>query len=65
MAQIFVLRIKAKLNHRAADSQGAQPALVTDLYELSTLSERLIILRSNSSEPLLDHRQSDILDREG
>jgi hypothetical protein len=61
----LVLRIKAKLNHRAADSQGAQPALVTDLYELSTLSERLIILRSNSSEPLLDHRQSDILDREG
>ena len=60
----LVLRIKAKLNHRA-DSQGAQPALVTDLYELSTLSERLIILRSNSSEPLLDHRQSDVLDREG
>jgi hypothetical protein len=60
----LILRIKAKLNHRA-DSQGAQPALVTDLYELSTLSERLIILRSNSSEPLLDHRQSDILDREG
>ncbi|KAN0121444.1 hypothetical protein V8E52_003340 [Russula decolorans] len=62
--QDLILRIKAKLNHRA-DSQGAQPALVTDLYELSTLSERLIILRSNSSEPLLDHRQSDILDREG
>jgi hypothetical protein len=60
----LILRIKAKLNHRA-DSQGAQPALVTDLYELSTLSERLIILRSDSSEPLLDHRQSDILDREG
>lgn len=62
----LILRIKAKLNHRA-DSQSAHwhPALVTDLYELSTLSERLIILRSNSSEPLLDHRQSDILDREG
>ncbi len=60
----LILRIKTKLNHRA-DSQGAHPALVTDLYELSTLSERLIILRSNSSEPLLDHRQSDILDREG
>src|SRR6266699_1363360 len=45
----LILRIKAKLNHRA-DSQGAQSALVTDLYELSTLSERLTILRSNSSE---------------
>jgi hypothetical protein len=61
----LVLRIKAKLNHRADSHQGAQPALVTDLYELSTLSERLIILGSNSSEPLLDHRQSDVLDREG
>jgi hypothetical protein len=61
--QDLVLRIKAKLNHRA-DSQGAHAALVTDLYELATSSERLIILRSNSSD-LLDHRQSDILDREG
>jgi hypothetical protein len=57
----LILRIKAKLNHRA-DSQGAHAALVTELYDLSTLSERLIILRSNST---LDHRQSDILDREG
>ncbi|KAF8480818.1 hypothetical protein DFH94DRAFT_691907 [Russula ochroleuca] len=61
--QDLILRIKAKLNHRA-DSQGAQAALVTELYELATLSERLINLRSNSSD-LLDHRQSDILDREG
>ena len=60
----LILRIKAKLNHRA-DSQGAHAALVTELYELSTLSERLIILRSNSSEALLDHCQSDVLDREG
>lgn len=63
-AKDLILRIKAKLNHRA-DSQGAHAALVTELYELSTLSERLISLRSNSSEPLLDHRQSDVLDREG
>ena len=61
----LILRIKAKLNHRTDSQQGAKPALVTDLYELSTLSERLIILRSNSSKPLLDHRQSDILDRDG
>jgi hypothetical protein len=60
----LVLRIKTKLNHRA-DSQGAYPALVTELYELSTLSEHLLILRSNSSESLLDHCQADILDREG
>ena len=60
----LVLRIKTKLNHRA-DSQGAYLPLVTELHELSTLSERLLILRSNSSETLLDHCQADILDREG
>ena len=60
----LVLRIKTKLNHRA-DSKGAYPSLVTELYELSTLSERLLILRSNSSESLLDHCQVDVLDREG
>jgi len=60
----LVLRIKTKLNHRA-DSTGAYPALVTELYELSTLSERLLNLRSNSSESWLDHCQVDVLDREG
>ncbi|KAH9964595.1 hypothetical protein BC827DRAFT_944961 [Russula dissimulans] len=59
--QDLVLRIKTKLNHRA-DSQSAHAPLVAELYELSTLSERL---RSNSSESLLDQRQADILDREG
>ncbi len=63
-AKDLVLRIKTKLNHRA-DSQSAYPALVTELYELSTLSERLLILRSNSSESLLDDCQADVLDREG
>lgn len=60
----LVLRIKTKLNHRT-DSKSAYPALVTELYELSTLSERLLMLRSNSSESLLDHCQVDVLDREG
>lgn len=60
----LILRIKTKLNHRA-DSQSAHAALVTELYELSTLSERLLVLCSNSGQSLLDHCQADILDREG
>ena len=60
----LILRIKTKLNHRA-DSQSAHTTLVTELYELATLSERLHLLRSNSSQSLLDHSQSDILDRDG
>jgi hypothetical protein len=60
----LILSIKTKLNHRA-DSQSAHATLVTELYELATLSERLHLLRSNSSQSLLDHSQADVLDREG
>ncbi|KAI0307448.1 hypothetical protein B0F90DRAFT_1812932 [Multifurca ochricompacta] len=63
--QDLILRIKTKLNHRADSQSAHHPTLVTELYELATLSERLLILRSNSSHPLLDQCQADILDREG
>lgn len=61
----LVLRIKTKLNHRAESQSAHTTSLVTELYELATLSERLLLLRSNSSQSLLDHCQADVLDREG
>ena len=61
----LVLRIKTKLNHRAESQSAHTATLVTELYELATLSERLLLLRSNSSQSLLDHCQADVLDREG
>ena len=60
----LILRIKTKLNHRAETQSAHTTTLVTELYELATLSERLLLLRSNS-QPLLDHSQADVLDREG
>ena len=61
----LILRIKTKLNHRAESQSAHTTTLVTELYELATLSERLLLLRSNSSQSLLDHCQADVLDREG
>ncbi|KAI9460127.1 hypothetical protein BJY52DRAFT_1222744 [Lactarius psammicola] len=61
----LVLRVKTKLNHRAESQSAHTTTLVTELYELATLSERLHLLRSNSSQSLLDHCQGDVLDREG
>jgi hypothetical protein len=68
-AKDLILRVKTKLNHRA-DEQSAlatttTTTLVTELYQLATLSERLHLLRSNSRQSLLDHSQADVLDREG
>ncbi|KAH9048810.1 hypothetical protein EDB84DRAFT_1434083 [Lactarius hengduanensis] len=61
----LVLRVKTKLNHRAESQSAHSTTLVTELYELATLSERLVLLRSNSSRSLPDHCQADVLDREG
>ncbi|KAI9445576.1 hypothetical protein H4582DRAFT_2125818 [Lactarius indigo] len=65
LIQDLVLRVKTKLNHRAESQSAHSTTLVTELYELATLSERLVLLRSNSSQSLLDHCQADVLDREG
>ncbi|KAH9177088.1 hypothetical protein EDB89DRAFT_1938043 [Lactarius sanguifluus] len=65
LIQDLVLRVKTKLNHRTESQSAHSTTLVTELYELATLSERLVLLRSNSSRSSLDHCQADVLDREG
>ncbi|KAI0045733.1 hypothetical protein FA95DRAFT_1596662 [Auriscalpium vulgare] len=57
----LLLGIKSNLN-----TQGAEPSLVTDLYELSALSEKLVFQRSKPSQSSKEWRdEADTLDREG